>query len=51
MIHIFVDIILPSALRRENDEVPVKRPVYGKKKPKKELKQDEKGFFFFATLC
>uniref|UniRef100_A0A0R3RI29 Eukaryotic translation initiation factor 5B n=1 Tax=Elaeophora elaphi TaxID=1147741 RepID=A0A0R3RI29_9BILA len=46
------NIILPSALRRENEEVPVKRPVYGKKKPKKEPKQDEKGFlflFFFAA--
>uniref|UniRef100_A0A915PI37 Eukaryotic translation initiation factor 5B n=1 Tax=Setaria digitata TaxID=48799 RepID=A0A915PI37_9BILA len=36
------NIILPIALRRENDEAPGKRPVYGKKKPKKELKQDEK---------
>ncbi|VDK87249.1 unnamed protein product [Litomosoides sigmodontis] len=36
------NIILPSALRRENEEAPMKRPVYGKKKPKKELKQDKK---------
>uniref|UniRef100_A0A8R1TZD6 Eukaryotic translation initiation factor 5B n=1 Tax=Onchocerca volvulus TaxID=6282 RepID=A0A8R1TZD6_ONCVO len=36
------NIILPSALRRESEEVPVKRPVYGKRKPKKELKQNDK---------
>ncbi|KAL4002852.1 Elongation factor Tu GTP binding domain family protein [Acanthocheilonema viteae] len=36
------NIIIPSALRRENEEAPVKRPVYGKKKPKKELKQDNR---------
>ncbi|EFO26683.2 elongation factor Tu GTP binding domain-containing protein [Loa loa] len=35
------NIILPSVLRRENDEAPVKRPVYGKRKQKKELKQDD----------
>ncbi|KAM3723750.1 Eukaryotic translation initiation factor 5B [Dirofilaria immitis] len=35
------NIILPSALRRESEEVPMKRPVYGRKKSKKELKQDE----------
>uniref|UniRef100_A0A1I8EHJ7 Eukaryotic translation initiation factor 5B n=1 Tax=Wuchereria bancrofti TaxID=6293 RepID=A0A1I8EHJ7_WUCBA len=36
------NIILPSALRRDNDDAPVKRPIYGKKKPKKELKQGDK---------
>uniref|UniRef100_A0A0R3QSG4 Eukaryotic translation initiation factor 5B n=1 Tax=Brugia timori TaxID=42155 RepID=A0A0R3QSG4_9BILA len=35
------NIILPSALRRDSDDVPVKRPIYGKKKPKKELKCDK----------
>lgn len=40
----FLDIILPTALRRESEEeAPAKRPVYGKRKPKKGLKQDEKG--------
>lgn len=36
------NIILPSALRRENADAPLKRPVYGKKKSKRELKQDDK---------